>query len=43
MAEGQGGEKTEQPTSKKLKDARKKGNIAKSKDLSSAILFLVTI
>jgi len=43
MAEGQGGEKTEQPTPKRLKDARKKGNIAKSKDLSGAILFLVTI
>ncbi|MBI4853724.1 MAG: type III secretion system export apparatus subunit SctU [Acidobacteria bacterium] len=43
MAEGQGGEKTEQPTPKRLKDARKKGNIAKSKDLSGAILFLVTV
>lgn len=31
--------KTEKPTPKKLKDARKKGQIAKSQDLSSAISF----
>lgn len=31
------GEKTEQPTSKKLQDAREKGQIAKSQDLSGAI------
>lgn len=43
MAEGQGGEKTEKPTPKRIKDARKKGNIAKSKDLSSSILFLITV
>ncbi|MBL8151498.1 MAG: type III secretion system export apparatus subunit SctU [Blastocatellia bacterium] len=43
MAEGQGGEKTEKPTPKRIKDARKKGNIAKSKDLTNAILFLITV
>lgn len=32
-----GGDKTEQPTAKRLRDARKKGDIAKSKDLSAAI------
>ena len=35
------GEKTEQPTSKRLKDARKKGQVAKSNDLTQAFLFLV--
>src|ERR1051325_7567071 len=34
MAEG--GEKTEKPTPKRLKDARKKGQIARSKDLAMA-------
>ncbi len=43
MAEGQGGEKTEKPTPKRIKDARRKGNVSKSKDLSSAILFLITV
>lgn len=40
--DGPGGEKTEDASSKKLSDARKKGQVAKSKDLVSAI-FLVTI
>ena len=34
MAEG--GEKTEKPSAKRLKDARKKGQIARSKDLAMA-------
>ena len=34
----QGGEKTEQPTEKRLRDARKKGQVAKSQDLTSALL-----
>ncbi len=34
------GEKTEQPTEKKLRDARKKGQVAKSQDLTQAFLFL---
>lgn len=37
MSANDAGEKTEQPTAKKLSDARKRGNVAKSKDLSSAI------
>lgn len=38
--DGEGGEKTEQPTAKKLEDARKKGQVAKSKELPSAIMLL---
>jgi type III secretion YscU/HrpY family protein len=37
------GEKTEQPTQKRLKDARKKGQVAKSQDVTQAALFLVAI
>lgn len=40
--DGPGGEKTEEPTAKKLEDARKDGNVAKSKDLATAIVLLVT-
>jgi type III secretion protein U len=36
----QGGDKTELPTAKKLRDARKKGDVAKSKDLGSAFVTL---
>jgi len=36
-------EKTEQATPKKLKDARKKGQVAKSQDFSSAFTFVVSI
>lgn len=36
-----GGDKTEQPTPRKLQDARKKGNVAKSKDMTSTIELLV--
>ena len=43
--DGPGGEKTEQPTSKKLDDARKEGQVAKSKEIANAFgilaLFLV--
>ena len=38
--EGPGGEKTEAPTSKRLSDARKDGRIAKSQELSAAILLI---
>lgn len=38
--DGEGGEKTEEPTAKKLDDARKKGQVAKSKELPSAIMLL---
>lgn len=34
--DGPGGEKTEQPTSKKLNDARKEGQVAKSKEIANA-------
>lgn len=43
--DGPGGEKTEQPTSKKLDDARKEGQVAKSKEIANAFgllaLFLI--
>lgn len=35
--DGEGGEKTEPATAKKLKDARDKGQVAKSKELNSAV------
>lgn len=38
--DGPGGEKTEEPTAKKLEDARKDGQTAKSKDLVTAISLL---
>jgi len=42
MAENEDGqEKTEEPTSKKLDDARKKGDIPRSKDLNTMLLTLV--
>lgn len=39
----QGGEKTEQPTDKRLRDARRKGQVAKSQDLTSALLLLSAV
>jgi flagellar biosynthetic protein FlhB len=38
--DGPGGEKTEEPTSKKLSDARKEGQVAKSKEISTAFELL---
>lgn len=38
--DGPGGEKTEEPTSKKLSDARKEGQVAKSKEVTSAFEML---
>lgn len=38
--EGPGGEKTEAPTGKRLSDARKEGRVAKSQELSAAILLI---
>ena len=35
------GEKTEQPTNKKLRDARKKGQVAQSKETSTAIILIM--
>ena len=43
--EGEGGEKTEEPTQKKLDDARKEGQVAKSKEIANGLglmaLFLI--
>ncbi len=36
----QGGDKTEKPTPKKLRDARREGNVPKSKDLTSTVLVM---
>jgi len=36
------GEKTEQPTSKRLRDSRKKGEVAKSQDVTTAVLMAAT-
>ena len=38
--DGPGGEKTEEPTSKKLSDARKEGQVAKSKEVTNAFELL---
>ncbi|XQW85852.1 flagellar biosynthesis protein FlhB [Thalassotalea piscium] len=40
MAEESSGEKTEEPTAKKLSDARKKGQIARSKDLGTLFVLV---
>jgi len=40
MAESDSGEKTEQPTGKKLADARKKGQIARSKELGTMFVLI---
>ena len=40
--DGPGGEKTEEPTGKKLDDARKKGQVGKSQELVSAVSMLTT-
>lgn len=44
--DGEGGEKTEEPTTKKLNDARNKGQAAKSKELTTAVslfIFFISI
>jgi len=38
--EGPGGEKTEEPTAKKLEDARKEGQVAKSKEVATALILI---
>lgn len=38
--DGPGGEKTEEPTSKRLEDARKEGQVAKSKEITNALQLL---
>lgn len=37
------GEKTEKPTEKRLRDARKKGQVAKSQDLTSALMLISAV
>ena len=39
-AEGQGGEKTEPATEKKLSDARKEGQVAKSREIANGLCLL---
>lgn len=41
FANDEGGEKTEEPTAKKIEDSRKEGQVAKSKELTSAAMLLV--
>ncbi|EQB02512.1 flagellar biosynthetic protein FlhB [Sphingobium wenxiniae] len=43
MAEGNGGEKTEKPTQKKLQDAAKKGDILQSRELGTALVVMAGI
>ncbi|MEO9738382.1 MAG: type III secretion system export apparatus subunit SctU [Roseobacter sp.] len=43
MSQQQTGEKTEQPTPKKLRDARKKGQVARSQDLVTTVSLLGVI
>lgn len=40
MSQDEGADKTEKPTAKKLRDARKEGNVSKSKELTSTVLVL---
>ena len=40
MAESNGQEKTEQPTGKRLRDARKEGNVFQSKDVVTVVMLL---
>jgi len=40
---GEGQERTEQPTGKRITEARDKGQVAKSTEVSTAFLFLVTV
>ena len=42
MAEEQAQEKTEEPTAKKLKDAREKGQIARSKELATTLVLVAS-
>ena len=39
--DGEGGEKTEEATPKKLEEARKEGQVAKSQDMAVAILLII--
>lgn len=39
----EGGDKTEEPTDKKIQDARKQGNVWKSKDLTGVVAFAIAM
>ncbi|MCW9016121.1 MAG: EscU/YscU/HrcU family type III secretion system export apparatus switch protein, partial [Kangiellaceae bacterium] len=41
MAESEAGERSEQATPKRLKDAREKGQVARSRELTTALLLMV--
>ncbi len=43
MSEQNSGSKTEKPTPKKIRDARKKGDIAKSRDVTNTLLLLMGV
>lgn len=43
MADNDSGDKTEKPTPKKLKDARKKGDVAKSKDVTNTVVLILWV
>lgn len=43
MPQGNTGEKTEKPTAKKLRDARREGQVAKSRDLTQTLLMLAWV
>ncbi|WP_432697742.1 flagellar biosynthesis protein FlhB [Marinobacterium sp. YM272] len=43
MAEETGQEKTEEPTAKRLRDAREKGDVPRSKELTTTILLLAAV
>lgn len=42
MAEGGGGDKTEEPTPHRLREAREKGQVAKSREVTTAFLLLLS-
>ena len=43
MSQEDSGDKTELPTPKRIKDARKDGNVAKSKELTSTLVVLAWV
>jgi type III secretion protein U len=43
MSQGSSGEKTEEPTPKKLRDARKKGQVVKSKEVAPVAVFVALL
>lgn len=43
MADNDSGDKTEDPTPKKLKDARKKGDVAKSQDVTNTVVLILWV